>query len=243
MLSDVILGPNVLTLTIGSDIARGPNTPRPACRGYLHKRTQSGLIKGWRKRWFILTHDCCLYYYRHKRDEGRRRAVAAVKLEGAEVGPAVSLGKPFVFKCAPQSGNRVYFFCATSNQEMKRYGKNITRPHRVLLLKNHVWVDVTRHNSSLPPLAVKSPESLGLLHKVDINKDAWVQHYCILKDACLYLYSGIRATHAHSGIYLHGYTVKEQPFGSKKSTIVLKPPSDEFKTFFFCAENPNENKR
>lgn len=62
-----IIGPDVLTLTIGSDIARGPNTPRPACRGYLHKRTQSGLIKGWRKRWFVLTHDCCLYYYRHKR--------------------------------------------------------------------------------------------------------------------------------------------------------------------------------
>ncbi|XP_030004966.1 uncharacterized protein pdzph1 [Sphaeramia orbicularis] len=59
-------GPDILTLTIGSDIARGPNTPRPGCRGYLHKRTQSGLIKGWRKRWFVLTHDCCLSYYRHQ---------------------------------------------------------------------------------------------------------------------------------------------------------------------------------
>lgn len=45
------------------------------------------------------------------------------------------------------------------------------------------------------------------------------------------------------GIYLQGYMVREQPYGSKKSTIELKPPSDEFKTFYFCAENPNENKR
>uniref|UniRef100_A0A8C4IEA1 PDZ and pleckstrin homology domains 1 n=1 Tax=Dicentrarchus labrax TaxID=13489 RepID=A0A8C4IEA1_DICLA len=217
-------GPDVLTLTIGSDIARSPNTPRPACRGYLHKRTQSGLIKGWRKRWFVLTHDCCLYYYRHKRDEGKRQALSAVKLEGAEVGPDVSLGKPFVFKCRPQSGNRMYFFCATSNQEMKRY-------------------NVIRHNSNLPPLAVKNPECLGLLHKMDKCKDMWVQHYCILKDACLSLYSGIRATHAHGGIYLQGYIVREQPYGTKKSAIELKPPSDEFKTFYFCAENPNENKR
>lgn len=58
---------------------------------------------------------------RSLQDEGKRRAVSAVKLEGAEVGPDVSLGKPFVFKCRPQSCNRVFFFCATSNQEMKRY--------------------------------------------------------------------------------------------------------------------------
>ncbi|KAK2818769.1 hypothetical protein Q5P01_024330 [Channa striata] len=235
-------GPDVLTLTIGSDIARGPNTPRPACRGYLHKRTQSGLIKGWRKRWFVLKHDCCLYYYRHKRDEGKRRPLSAVKLEGAEVGQDSSLGKPFVFKCCPQSGNRMYYLCATSNQEMKRWLDAMEKAIHPIT-QNHVWVDVTRHNSNLPPLAVKNPECLGLLHKVDKSKDVWVQHYCILKDGCLYLYSGIRSTRAHGGIYLQGYVVREQPYGSKKSTIELKPASDEFKTFYLCAENPNENKR
>lgn len=235
-------GPDVLTLTIGSDIARGPNTPRPACRGYLHKRTQSGLIKGWRKRWFVLTHDCCLYYYRHKRDEGKRRALSAVKMEGAEVGPDTSLGKPFVFKCQPQSGIRVYFFCATSNQEMKRWLEAMEKATHPIT-QNHVWVDVTKHNSNLPPLAVKNPDCLGLLHKMDQNKDSWVQHYCILKDGCLYLYSGIRATHAQGGIYLQGYVVREQPHGSKNSIIELKPPSDEFRTFYLCAENPNENQR
>lgn len=59
-----------------------------------------------------------------------------------------------------------------------------------------MWEDVTRHNCSLPPLAVKNPERLGLLHKLDKSRDAWVQHYCILKDGCLSFYSGIRATHA-----------------------------------------------
>uniref|UniRef100_A0A3Q3GD63 PDZ and pleckstrin homology domains 1 n=1 Tax=Labrus bergylta TaxID=56723 RepID=A0A3Q3GD63_9LABR len=218
-------------MTVGSDIARCPNTPRPACRGYLHKRTQSGLIKGWRRRWFVLTHDCCLYYYRHKRDEGKGRALLGVKLEGAEVGADVSLGKPFVFKCRPQSGNRVFFFCAMSNQEMK-WLEAMEKAVLPITQQKHVWVDVTLHNSSLPPLAVKSPECLGLLHKMDKSRDMWVQHYCILKDGCLSLY----------GIYLQGYQVREQPYGSKKSTIELKPPCDEFKTFYLCAENPNENK-
>ncbi|CAL8322205.1 unnamed protein product [Lota lota] len=235
-------GPDILTLTIGSDIAHSPNTPRPACRGYLHKRTQSGFIKGWRKRWFVLTHDCSLHYFRHKRDEGKRAALTTVKLEGAEVGADVSLGKPFVIRCCPQTANRVYFLCATSSQEMKRWLEalvNATQP----VTQNHVWLDVTRHNSNLPPLAVKNPECLGLLYEIDKNKDMSRQLYCILKDGCLYFYNSIRSTHALGGMYLHGYVVREQPMGSKKFTIELKPPSDEFKTFYLCAENPNENKR
>ncbi|XP_038162897.1 uncharacterized protein pdzph1 [Cyprinodon tularosa] len=208
-------GPDILTLTIGSDIARGPNTPRPPCRGYLHKRTQSGLIKGWRKRWFVLTPDCCLYYYKNKRDEGKRQPLSSVKLEGAEVGPDDSLGKPFVFRCRPQSGNRVYFLWATSSQEMKRWLEAMERAIHPIT-QNHVWVDVTRHNSNMPPLAMKNPDCLGLLNKMDKSKDSWIQHYCILKDACLYLYSGIRATHAHGGIYLQGYTVRGTSLWIKK---------------------------
>uniref|UniRef100_A0AAY4B5Z5 PDZ and pleckstrin homology domains 1 n=1 Tax=Denticeps clupeoides TaxID=299321 RepID=A0AAY4B5Z5_9TELE len=235
-------GPDLLTLTIGSDISRCPNTPRPACRGYLHKRTQYSLIKGWRKRWFVLKHDCCLHYYRHKRDEGKSRSLSIVKLEGAEVGPDTSLGKPFVFKCAPVSGGRVFYFCATSNQEMKRWLEALNCAVHPIT-QNHVWVDVTRHNASLPPLAIKTPDCLGLLHQLDRNKDTWVQHYCILKDGCLYFYPSIRSTHALGGIYLHGYMVREQPQGSKRSTIELRPPSEEFKTFYLCAENATENKR
>lgn len=62
-----ILGPDILTMIVGSDISRYPNTPRPTCRGYLHKRTQSAILKGWRKRWFVLKHSGYLHYYKHKK--------------------------------------------------------------------------------------------------------------------------------------------------------------------------------
>ncbi|XP_048359582.1 uncharacterized protein LOC125436538 isoform X2 [Sphaerodactylus townsendi] len=235
-------GPDILTMLVGSDISRCPNTPRPTCRGYLHKRTQSAILKGWRKRWFVLKHDGYLYYYKNKKDEGKCRPLEVTKLEGAEIGVDTSLGKPFVFKCSPQNGNRVFFFCATSNQEMKRWLEAMEMSvHPVN--QNHVWVDVTMHNTSLPPLAIKNPECLGLLHQLDKSKDVWVQHYCILKDGCLYFYASIRSTHAHGGIYLQGYTVSEQALGSRRSVIEIKPPSEEFKTFYLCAENANENKR
>ncbi len=45
------------------------------------------------------------------------------------------------------------------------------------------------------------------------------------------------------GIYLHGYTVRDQTVGSRRSAIELRPPSEEFKVFYLCAENANENKR
>lgn len=63
-------------------------------------------------------------------------------------------------------------------------------------LQNHVWEHVTLHNSSLPPLAIKNPECLGLLHQLDGSADMWVQRYCILKDGCLYFYTSIRSTQA-----------------------------------------------
>lgn len=53
-------------------------------------------------------------------DEGKCRPLEVTKLEGSEIGVDTTLGKPFVFRCVPQSGNRIFYFCATSNQEMKR---------------------------------------------------------------------------------------------------------------------------
>ncbi|XP_048707340.1 uncharacterized protein LOC125637190 isoform X2 [Caretta caretta] len=235
-------GPDILTLLVGSDISRCPSTPRPTCRGYLHKRTHSGILKGWRKRWFVLKHDGCLHYYKHKKDEGKCKPLDVTKLEGAEICVDSSLGKPFVFKCMPQTGNKIFYYCATSNQEMKRWLEAMDKAvHPVH--QNHVWVDVTLHNTSLPPLAIKNPECLGLLHQLDKTRDVWIQHYCILKDGCLYFYAGIRSTHALGGIYLQGYTVSEQTLGSRRSVIEMKPPSEEFQTFYLCAENVNENKR
>ncbi|XP_015859653.1 uncharacterized protein LOC102906326 [Peromyscus maniculatus bairdii] len=235
-------GPDILTLVVGSDISRCPNTPWPTCRGYLHKRTHSGFVKGWRKRWFVLKHDGYLLYYKHRKDEEKWPPLDIIKLEGAEIDVDNSLGKPFVFNCMPQSGSRIFCLCATSNQEMKRW---LEAMHKAAhpVRQNHVWEDVTLHNSRLPPLAIKNPECLGLLHQLERSTGEWLQHYCILKDGCLYFYASIRSTQTSGGLYLQGYRVTEQTHGFEQSVIELKPPSEEFRTFYFCAENKTENQR
>ncbi|KAL1770855.1 hypothetical protein HispidOSU_016863 [Sigmodon hispidus] len=235
-------GPDILTLVVGSDISRCPNTPWPTCRGYLHKRTHSAFVKGWRKRWFVLKPDGYLLYYKHRKDEEKWPPLDIIKLEGAEIDVDNNLEKPFVFNCMPQSGSRIFCLCATSNQEMKRW---LEAMHRAAhpIRQNHVWEDVTLHNSRLPPLAIKHPECLGLLHQLEKSTGAWLQHYCILKDGCLYFYTSIRSTQASGGLYLQGYRVTEQTHGFEQSVIELKPPSEEFKTFYFCAESKTENQR
>ncbi|XP_011815508.1 PREDICTED: uncharacterized protein LOC105524730 [Colobus angolensis palliatus] len=62
-----VKGTDILTLVVGSDISHRPSTPWPTCCGYLCKRTHSGIVKGWRKRWSMLKYDGCLYYYKHKK--------------------------------------------------------------------------------------------------------------------------------------------------------------------------------
>ncbi|XP_051046626.1 uncharacterized protein LOC127226600 [Phodopus roborovskii] len=235
-------GPDILTLVVGSDISRCPNTPWPTCRGYLHKRTHSGFVKGWRKRWFVLKHDGYLLYYKHRKDEEKWPPLGIIKLEGADIDVDNSLGKPFVFNCMPRSGSRIFCLCATSNQEMQRW---LEAMHKAAhpIRQTHVWEDVTLHNSSLPPLAIKDPECLGLLHQLERSTGVWLQHYCILKDGCLYFYASIRSTQASGGLYLQGYRVTEQTHGFEEAVIELKPPSEEFKTFYFCAENKTENQR
>ncbi len=64
--------------------------------------------------------QCYINLVSRSQDEGKSRALSVVSLEGALVEADSSLGKPFVFRCCPVSGNRVYYLCAASNQEMKR---------------------------------------------------------------------------------------------------------------------------
>lgn len=78
----------------------------------------------------------------------------------------------------------------------RHLGQNDDLHITVLPLQSHVWEDVTLHNSSLPPLAIKHPECLGLLHQLERSTGVWLQRYCILKDGCLYFYASIRSTQA-----------------------------------------------
>lgn len=59
-------GPSELHLLVGTNMCNSPNQDlfKPIKTGYMHKLGGQGMLKNWKKRWFVLKHDGCLYYYK-----------------------------------------------------------------------------------------------------------------------------------------------------------------------------------
>jgi hypothetical protein len=56
-----------VTLGLGNDHLKLllTNDPKPLCSGFLEKRSSSSVLKIWKRRWFELKSDHCLYYYKN----------------------------------------------------------------------------------------------------------------------------------------------------------------------------------
>ena len=62
-LSALVPNADPLRVTLGFS---ANSTHTRSCRGYLTKQGGSGPFKNWRRRWFELKEDNCLYYYKDK---------------------------------------------------------------------------------------------------------------------------------------------------------------------------------
>eukprot|EP01114_Cavostelium_apophysatum_P022952 TRINITY_DN8485_c0_g1_i2.p2 TRINITY_DN8485_c0_g1~~TRINITY_DN8485_c0_g1_i2.p2 ORF type:complete len:206 (-),score=39.73 TRINITY_DN8485_c0_g1_i2:756-1373(-) len=100
--------------------ATGP----PIKQGYLTK--QGGVIKNWKKRWFILTKTSQLYYYREK---GDLNAAGSIQITDRTLVQEASKksGRPFSFEISagPESlttsKERSYLLVASSQAEMDEW--------------------------------------------------------------------------------------------------------------------------
>ena len=66
ILQYVFTGPDTLELLVGTNVCNTLNMEaiKPVLTGYLWKLGGSGVIRSWKKRWFVLKHDNVLYYYK-----------------------------------------------------------------------------------------------------------------------------------------------------------------------------------
>ncbi|XP_067665566.1 uncharacterized protein [Haliotis asinina] len=207
--------------------------------GYMYKLGNSALMKTWKKRFFVLRQDNCLYYYKNEQEQ---IPLGAVPMAGYSISRYIDTNKDFCFK-ADKYGARSYYFMTDSRDEMTEWVGKMTEASARSKKRKDSWLDVSSHNVGLPALEIRRPESTGYLTKMGRQRKVWKKRYCVLKDACIYYYK-LMSSHSAQGVaHLHGYTVDVNGLPGKRYSFVLNPPEQGMRTFYFCAENETDKAR
>ncbi|KAL5014098.1 hypothetical protein ScPMuIL_008368 [Solemya velum] len=232
--------PRALRLEVGfSDISVVRDLQVPMLHGMMFKQSTSGLIKTWKKRYFVLRQDNCLYYYKNKTELD---PLGAIPLTNYSVSRFIDTNKQYCFK-AEKYGARTYYFMTESRGEMTKWVGALNAAADRTKNRTDSWMDVTSHNVGLPALEIRKPECTGYLSKLGRGTRSWRKRYCVLKDACIYYYKAMSSYSAQGVAHLHGYSVDSCGVQGKKLTFALHPPEKQMRTFYFCADNHTDRLR
>ncbi|RXG73829.1 Regulator of G-protein signaling 12 [Armadillidium vulgare] len=106
------------------------NDPTPVCAGYLYKLGGAHHMPGsnvitrkWRRRWFALKKDRCLYYYKSEMDQ---TPLGAVHLLDYSVHALSNGGRPYAFTIAKFRGTTLHLAARTEDAR-NRWGQMVTQ--------------------------------------------------------------------------------------------------------------------
>ncbi|BFZ21225.1 hypothetical protein BsWGS_24264 [Bradybaena similaris] len=206
--------------------------------GYMHKLGNS-TFRIWKKRYFLLRQDNCLYYYKNEQETD---PLGAVPLGGYTISRHTETSKDFCFK-AEKYGGRTYYFVADNRDQMTEWVGALTEAAARSKKRKESFLSVSSHNVGLPALHIMKPECAGFLGKLSPSKRTWRRRYCILKDACVYYYKDKTSVSALGVAHLHGYTVDVENFQRRKFSFSLQPPEKKMRVFCFSSDNETDKKR
>ncbi|GAB6030194.1 hypothetical protein CHUAL_005870 [Chamberlinius hualienensis] len=222
---------HVLTPVISSE-----QSHLPVHCGFLHRQTT--LLHKWCRRWFILKHDHCLYYYKNQQS---KEPLGAVMLLNYSVSRALDVGRPFAFRLT-KFGSASYCFAADDEENMNRWASLINQ-YSSMSGQIDPWIEISTRNVQLPALSIQLPDCHGYLGKLGHRWKTWKRRYCVLKDACVYFYHDINSTTSIGVAHLHGYRIQSCPVSGRKYTFEAIPPELKMKHFHFYADNETDRKR
>ncbi|XP_070533256.1 uncharacterized protein [Ptychodera flava] len=228
---------DTIKLVVGTCISNALNLPsdQPIISGYLMKQGGTGL-KLWRKRYFVLKHDNCLYYYKTDKE---KEPVGAIVLPNYTVTKVYD--KNFTFKLM-KYGAKTYYLHASNEDEMNRWAGALTEATNPQN-KGDPWLDISTHNVGLPALSISQPDCHGYLFKMGGRRRNWRRRYCVLKDACFYYYVDEMSPRAQGVAHFHGYSIQETELGNKRFAFTLTPPHPQMRTWYFNADHDVDRKR
>ncbi|CAG5128361.1 unnamed protein product [Candidula unifasciata] len=206
--------------------------------GYMYKLGNSA-FRIWKKRYFLLRQDNCLYYYKNEQETD---PLGAVPLGGYTISRHTETSKDFCFK-AEKYGGRTYYFVADNRDQMTEWVSALTEAAARSKRRKESFLSVSSHNVGLPALHIMKPDCAGFLGKLSPSKRTWRRRYCILKDACVYYYKDKSSVSALGVAHLHGYTVDVENFQRRKFSFSLQPPEKKMRVFCFSSDNDTDKKR
>lgn len=207
--------------------------------GYLMKLGGTGFTpKNWRKRWFVLRSDNCLYYYKKEEEKPLGAIILLNYLVTSFVG---SCNQKNVFQLT-KGGARFYTFAAFSEAEMKMWMQLISESARpdVKMMSSPGF---SVHNVGIPALSIVDPDCHGYIWKRGEIHKTWKRRYAVLKDGSLYYYKEMADTTAIGLFCLHNYHVNETESIGRKYSIIAIPPEPHWRTYYFSTETENDRLR
>jgi hypothetical protein len=154
----------------------------PLYSGLLWRKSGQGDNSKWIRRWFCFYSDQCLYYYKSETDV---QPLGAILLTNHKVShlPFDKSGRPFAFTIEfPES--KSLFLSADSEESSNRWVAIMSHASE----KSDPWLEASIRNLKLSPSAILRSDCVGFLMKLTPKFRSWMKRYCVLKDACLYLY-------------------------------------------------------
>uniref|UniRef100_A0A8D8Z116 Na(+)/H(+) exchange regulatory cofactor NHE-RF1 n=1 Tax=Cacopsylla melanoneura TaxID=428564 RepID=A0A8D8Z116_9HEMI len=200
--------------------------------GPLWKYSVSGEI--WVQRHFCLKQDNCLYYYK---TESETIPLGALVLHDTSVESPSGKERPYSFRITKPNQYLLDLAAeseSVANQWLEYFNKACSSQ------ENIEWLSDA--SIKKPPSRILSPQHSGHLF---VLGRSWKRRFCVLKNACLYIYSDISTDAAIGMICMHGYKIRSTTLLGKKFSFEIYPEDvlSDLKHFYFHADSDMDKKR
>ncbi|KAF5288318.1 hypothetical protein FQR65_LT12052 [Abscondita terminalis] len=209
----------------------------PICCGYLWKLSgyASGLPSNkWLRRWFTLRDDNCLYFYKV---DGDTHPIGAIMLLNYKV-VRIWNESTETFRFDIQKTNFPTLHLAADTED--GVNKWLSALQKIIDKCENIDARLEKRNQNkmLSPSAISTPDCFGYLTQFQFN--SYTRRYCILKDACLYLYEDVNSKNALEVTCLYEYKVQKS---IEEYAFDVIPENLKHKVFRFLTESDLDRER
>ena len=218
--------------------------------GYLNRKSPSLISSNvsneslcWKKRWFVLRPDYCLYWYNQPKTIDPLGVINLQNCTITLIPPSTvnHCENRYTLRIDKMDGPSNYL-STTVEENAQRWLQHLSSAANKVSRTNS-YIEKTLRCIHIKPLAIKDFDCRGYLGIFGQKRKLWKQRYFVLKDACLYSYIDLSSSTALGVFYLHGCKVQSTSLAGKRNTFEIIPWDRKMKHLWLMAESEIDKKR